>query len=42
MEAFAEYKIMKQADILMVAAKYKESIPDYIYDRLIKVGLKPH
>lgn len=26
-EAFAEYKVMKQADILMVAAKYKESIP---------------
>lgn len=32
-DAFAEYKIMKQADILMVVARYKESIPDYIYDR---------
>lgn len=41
-EAFAEYKIMKQADILMVAAKYKESIPDYIYDALIKVEVKPY
>jgi len=41
-EAFAEYKIMKQADILMVAAKYKESIPDYIYDRLLKVEVEPY
>ena len=41
-EAFAEYKIMKQADILLVAAKYKESVPDYIYDRLLKVEVKPY
>lgn len=41
-EAFAEYKVMKQADILMVAAKYKESIPDYIYDALLKVEVKPY
>ena len=41
-EAFAEYKIMKQADILMVAAKYKESIPDYIYDKLLTVEVKPY
>jgi hypothetical protein len=41
-EAFAEYKIMKQADICMMAAKYKESIPDYIYERLLKVDVKPY
>lgn len=41
-EAFAEYKVMKQADILVVAAKYKESIPDYIYDRLLTVEIKPY
>lgn len=41
-EAFAEYKMMKQADILIVAAEYKESIPDYIYDRLLKVEVKPY
>ena len=41
-EAFAEYKIMKQADILRVAAEYKESIPDYIYNALIKVEVKPY
>lgn len=41
-EAFAEYKIMKQADILLVVAKYKENIPDYIYDRFLKVEVKPY
>ncbi len=41
-EAFAEYKIMKQADICRVSAMYKESIPDYIYDRLLKVDIKPY
>lgn len=41
-EAFEEYKIMKQADILLVAAKYKESIPDYIYDQLLTVEVKPY
>ena len=41
-EAFAEYKMMKQADILMVVAKYKESIPDYIYDRFLKLEVKPY
>lgn len=41
-EAFAEYKIMKQADILSVVAKYKENIPDYIYDRFLTVEVKPY
>ena len=41
-EAFSEYKIMKQADILMVAAKYKENIPDYIYDKLLKIKVRPY
>lgn len=41
-EAFAEYKIMKQADILLVVAKYKEHIPEYIYDRFLKVEVKPY
>lgn len=41
-EAFEEYKVMKQADILMVAAKYKESIPEYIYKRLLQVEVKPY
>ena len=41
-EAFAEYKIMKQADILLVVAKYKENIPDYIYNRFLTVEVKPY
>lgn len=41
-EAFEEYKLMKQADILMMAAKYKELVPDYIYDALLKVEVKPY
>ncbi len=41
-EVFAEYKMMKQADICRVSAMYKESIPDYIYDRLLKVEVKPY
>ena len=41
-DAFEEYKVMKKADILIVAAKYKENIPDYIYDRLLKVEVKPY
>lgn len=41
-EAFAEYKVMKKADICLVAARYKESVPNYIYDRLLKVDVKPY
>ena len=39
-EAFAEYKIMKQADICKVTAEYKEYIPDYIYNALLKVEVE--
>ena len=41
-EAFAEYKMMKKVDILMMAAKYKEQIPDCIYDKLLKVEVQPY
>ena len=41
-EAFSEYKLMKQADICRMAAMYKESIPDYIYNALLKVEVKPY
>lgn len=41
-DAFAEYKIMKQADILLMAARYKENIPDYIYNKLLKVKVEPY
>lgn len=41
-EAFAEYKAMKQADILIAAAEYKDKIPDYIYIQLLKIEVKPY
>lgn len=41
-DAFEEYKVMKKADILIVAAKYKERIPYYIYEALLKVKVKPY
>lgn len=41
-EAFEEYKRMKQADILLVSAKYKQKIPDYIYKKLLQVEVNPY
>ena len=41
-EAFEEYKIMKKADILLVVAKYKQHIPDYIYNKFLTVEVKPY
>lgn len=41
-EAFAEYRRMKQADILRVAAEYKGKIPDYIYKKLLEVEVEPY
>ncbi len=41
-DAFEEYKIMKQANILYTAARYKDKIPDYIYNKLLAVEVKPY
>ena len=41
-EAFAEYKRHKQADILIMADKYKNKIPKKVYDALLKVEVKPY
>lgn len=41
-EAFEEYKKHKQADILMMADKYKNKIPKKVYDALLKVEVKPY
>ncbi len=40
-EAFNEYKIHKQAYILMMADKYKNYIPKKIYDALLKYEVMP-
>lgn len=41
-EAFEEYKKYKQADILLMVAKYKSKVPKHIYDTLLKVEVKPY
>lgn len=41
-EAFAEYKMMKKADILKVVAEYKAKIPQYIYEKFLTVDVKPY
>ena len=41
-EAFEEYRVLKKADILIVAAKYQQRIPADIYDALLKVEVKPY
>ncbi len=40
-QAFEEYKTFKQADILMMAAKYKNKVPKHVYDALLKYEVKP-
>ena len=40
-EAFAEYKRFKQADVLLMAAKYKNRIPESVYEALLKYEVKP-
>lgn len=41
-EAFAEYKIIKQADILVMVTKYKNYLPQETYEALIKYEVKPY
>lgn len=41
-EAFEEYKRHKQADILIMADKYKSKVPKKVYDALLKYGVKPY
>ena len=42
MEAFKEYKAVKQADILTMAVSYKEKIPVKTYLALLKVEVEPY
>lgn len=41
-EAFEEYKKFKQADLLIMAAKYKSRIPKNVYEAMLKVDVKPY
>ena len=40
-EAFEEYKQFKKADIMMMAAKYKNKIPKHVYEALLRYEIKP-
>lgn len=40
-EAFTEYKRHKQADIIIMADRYKNKIPKHVYDALLKMDVKP-
>ena len=41
-EAFEEYKRHKQADILIMADKYKNKVPKKVYEALLKMEVKPY
>ena len=41
-EAFAEYKRHRQADILIMADKYKNKVPKKVYDALLRFEVKPY
>ncbi|WP_313182786.1 hypothetical protein [Lacrimispora sp.] len=41
-EAFEEYQKIKQADVLLMAAKYKNKVRKHIYDALLKVKVKAY
>lgn len=41
-QAFEEYKMHKQADILIMADKYKSKVPRKVYEALLKVEVKPY
>ncbi len=41
-EAFAEYKKHKQADILIMADKYKNKVPKKVYDALLRFEVMPY
>ena len=41
-EAFGEYKRHKQADILIMADKYKNKVPRKVYDALLRFEVQPY
>jgi len=41
-QAFEEYKVIKKADIRVVAAQYKSKVPDRIYKHLLEVDVEPY
>lgn len=41
-EAFQEYKLFKESDIRTLALRYRDKIPDRLFDALIKYEVRPY
>ena len=41
-EAFADYKKFKECDIAITVSKYRDKIPDRLFDALIKYEVRPY
>lgn len=41
-DAFEEYKKHKQAEILIMANKYKNKVPKKVYDALLRFEVQPY
>lgn len=41
-EAFQEYKLFKESEIRVFALRYRDKIPDRLFDALIKYEVRPY
>lgn len=41
-EAFQEYKLFKESEIRVLALRYRDKIPDRLFDALIKYEVRPY
>ena len=41
-EAFQEYKLFKESEIRILALRYRDKLPDHIFDALIKYEVCPY
>lgn len=41
-DAFAEYKVVKKADVIVAVTRYKEVIPEYIYKKFFDIEINPY
>lgn len=41
-EAFQEYKLFKESEIRILALRYKDKIPEHLFDALIKYEVRPY
>ena len=41
-EAFAEYKVVKKADVIVTVTKHRDKIPEYIYKKFFDIEINPY